>query len=187
MHSFIKTYFIKLDETKIEKEKIISYFTNYQFSFKKVEEDKLTFTKKSNLFEGWKMNPLDWSSEINISIQNSELKIKYIVAGVYVTPIAFTKLYDSFINSFKAYIFDKSSHNLTDEISIQKAKKQLLNYYLILIVGVLLSFTLSMFLDDFLKSRIFQFIALFLMFKLTESILNKYLNNKYSKNSVQII
>lgn len=187
MHSFIKTYVVKHDSSKIEKEKIFLYFLKYNFSIRKSAENQLTFIKKSNLFEGWKMNPLNWSSEINIIIKENEIKMKYIVAGVYVTPVAFTELYDTFIINFKNFVIDNSTFKLDNEIAVKKAKKQLLNYYVVLIVGITTGLILSKFINDFLNSRTFQFLILYLTFRLIETIFNLYLNKKFIKNNVQVI
>ena len=53
------------------KEKLKSYFKSYDFEQIKDENENLIFVKKGSILNGWKFNPLNWETKIEIKLINA--------------------------------------------------------------------------------------------------------------------
>ena len=158
------------------KQKAINYFSEYGFIYTDKGDSHLFFYKKSNFFEGWKMNPLNWESEIELLLDQNTIQITYKIVGLYITPKAFKTLYISFITNFKEYLISNKSYFLENKIQIKQAKQKLGLYYVILLMILLFGIFLSrMFIGGFFGVFLFIGIAYY-----SESVLNNYLEKKFS-------
>lgn len=153
METFKTTRSFKIMPPKIEKEKICNYFEAYGFKTKEKANNHFLFYKKSSLLEGWKMNPLDWESEIELYLEEDQIRLTYIVEGLYITPIPFKSLYTGFLHQFANHIRRNTSHRLENKIAIRKAKRQLLGINLFYLLGMLLAFSIIGILENVFDSK----------------------------------
>ena len=62
------------------KEKLKSYFKFYDFELIKNEKENLLFVKKWSILSGWRINPLNWETKIDIKLtENNRVIINHIV------------------------------------------------------------------------------------------------------------
>ena len=178
MYNFKTKRSFKANSEKITHHKIVRYFKEYGFLIKEKGTNNYLFYKKSTWLEGWKMNPLQWESEIQVFIINDEIQISYNVAGVYVSPYAFKDLYNSFLANFENYIIKNDSFILENKSLVKAAKNQLCMYYGILLIGVWLAYSIAMFFNKFFGSFFFGMLVLYGVCRLFEKLLNYYIENK---------
>lgn len=180
METFKTTSSFKTIASKIEKEKIYSYFEAHGFKTKEKANNHFLFYKKGSLLEGWKMNPLDWESEIELYIEEDQIRLTYVVEGLYITPMPFKALYNGFLDRFANYIRRDSSYHLENKIAVRKAKRQLFGINLFYLLSILLTFTVIGVLEDVFDSKAIRVLLLIGALFLLEKGVNSYLENKYS-------
>lgn len=178
MEIFTTTKKFDVKPEKITHHKIIRYFRDYGFKLKHESENKYLFFKKRTLLEGWKMNPLNWESEVRVEIVEENLKITYKVEGLYITPLAFSRLYHTFLNKFENYIIKNDDYKIDNTTIIKKAKKELYMYYGFMLLTILLGIVLSSFLKNTLESEVLGTLVFISFIALTGKLLNNYLENK---------
>jgi len=180
MEPFKTSRSFKTIPSKIEKEKIYKYFEAYGFKAEQKSNNQFLFYKKGSLLEGWKMNPLNWESEIELFISGDEIRMTYVVEGLYITPIAFKSLYHGFLERFVSNLQHNTSYRLENKIALKKAKQQLLGINLFYLLCILITFTVIGVLEDMFHSKAIGFLLLVGALFFLEKGLNAFLENKYS-------
>ena len=172
------TRFKVFSSTNLE-EKMKNYFSIYNFKSKKNSENEFVFFKKSSFFEGWKFNPLHWESTIKITIKDNKVYLSYFVEGLYITPFAFSKLYNSFIDNFENYIIQNKKFEVENSNEIKLAKTYLIRYYLVILTGILIGVIGAKLSSNYFDTRIIGFLIIISCARMSEVLLNKYLSKKY--------
>jgi hypothetical protein len=154
-------------------EKLTQYFELYNFKINRESSNTYTFSKKSSLLDGWKMNPLDWGSRITIIHGSDTLVITYYVSGnSQITPIAFEKLFSEFINNLNLFINGNQNFTQSNALEIALAKQKLAKYYLKIFLGITFGFIIGFIIENLTGTQYLRTICVFLSFYGTIKLLN---------------
>ena len=107
------------------KEKLKSYFKSYDFEQVKDENENLLFVKKWSILNGWKFNPLNWETKIDIKLsENNKVIINHIVhSNGFLTPNAFKSLFEKFLLNLEQFVEFNIKHKPNNIQEIKLAKE----------------------------------------------------------------
>ena len=161
------------------KEKLKSYFKSYDFEQIKDENENLIFVKKGSILNGWKFNPLNWETKIEIKlIENKKVSIKHIVQNNgFLTPIAFTSLFEKFLLNLEQFVKFNKKHKPKNIHEIKLAKEKVFKYHGILILGVLAGMLLGIIMSNATGIKLLGTVGIIVGAITTEKVMNRYLKN----------
>lgn len=177
MEHYKKTFRFKnghnLDNTKL---KIQNYFKFYNFQILEQEENNFIFFKKFSILSGWKFNPIDWESQVNIQLTENTITIKYVNEGnAQITPFAFNEFFISFFTNLQLYINKSIDFKENNNAIIKKAKQKVVLQFLL--VFVLLGFFYAITHSIFEQSKIIT-IGIIIASLLSLKLVNQYWQSK---------
>lgn len=181
MKTFENTYQIELKSLEDFEQKTLTYFEPYNFITEKKEKNKISLSKKSSVWDGWKMNPFNWESIINIKIKNNSAKLSYKVEGVYLSTAIFSGFYNSFIANYMHYINSGKSVENENAVLIKKAKKQSIIYNIILLILVIVGIIAGNYLATIVKNNLIKFFVIVLFVWGGEQLLTTIVLKKQKK------
>lgn len=137
MHPYKKKFALKIENNNNFRQNLKQYFLFYNFDYSEKEENTILFFKKFSYLSGWRFNPLNWESEIKITILNNTLEIAYINKGnSQITPFAFDGLYNSFFNNLNLFVNKSIDFKEKNKQEIKKAKQKVFLQFLIIIACI---------------------------------------------------
>jgi F0F1-type ATP synthase assembly protein I len=159
------------------KEKLKSYFKSYDFEQVKDEKENLLFVKKWSILNGWKFNPLNWETKINIKLtENNKVIINHIVhSNGFLTPIAFKSLFEKFLSNLEQFVEFNEKHKTKNIQEIKLAKEKVYKYHGILILGILIGLFLGIIMTNITGIKLLGTVGIIVGAITTEKIMNKYL------------
>jgi hypothetical protein len=180
-----KTIFeFNLKDTFALKDKLKLYFEFYDFKLKNDENNNFDFVKKGSMLDGWKINPLNWESKITIKIsENDKVNTSYTaMSNGSISPIAMTPLYENFLSNLERFINYKEDFKDKNEVQIAKARKKVLKYYALVVLGIVLGSFLGAMLSHITEIKLFGYLGIILGALGTMKLINRYtLKNKVQK------
>jgi hypothetical protein len=161
------------------KEKLKSYFKSYHFEQVKDENENLLFVKKWSISNGWKFNPLNWETKIDIKLsENNKVIINHIVhSNGFLTPNAFKSLFEKFLLNLEQFVEFNIKHKPNNIQEIKLAKEKVFKYHGILILGVVVGMFLGIILSTATGIKLLGTLGIIVGAIATEKIMNKYLEN----------
>ena len=161
------------------KEKLKSYFKSYDFEQVKDENENLLFVKKWSISNGWKFNPLNWETKIDIKLsENNKVIINHIVhSNGFLTPNAFKSLFEKFLLNLEQFVEFNIKHKPNNIQEIKLAKEKVFKYHGILILGVVVGMFLGIILSTATGIKLLGTLGIIVGAIATEKIMNKYLEN----------
>lgn len=159
------------------KEKLKSYFKFYDFELIKNEKENLLFVKKWSILSGWRINPLNWETKIDIKLtENNRVIINHIVnSNGFLTPIAFKSLYENFLSNLEQFVELNEKHKAKNIQAVKLAKEKVYKYHGILILGILIGLFLGIIITNVTGIKLFGTVGVIIGTIATEKIMNKYL------------
>lgn len=183
MEVYKKAITIKVENDSDFKRKLKAYFQFYNFQFKDQEENKLVFFKKKSFLSGWKYNPLNWESIVNIKITNNNLEISYINEGnAQITPFAFDELFTSFFHNLELYLNKSIDFKEKNNIEIKKVKKRVIFQFLILLLSIICFGLIGKFFLQKFRIQFFDYFSIAIGGLITLKLINQYWINKMTEN-----
>lgn len=163
------------------RDKMKHYFEAYHFKITKYNIEELVFVKKWSLLAGWRLNPLNWESVVEVTFaENDKVHIHFTaVTNGYITPVAFAALYESYLLNLERYLNENIEFVAKNAISIKKAKVDALKYHGILLAGLLIGAAFGIVVAQATEIKLFGYIGIFLGVIFIERILNNYLEKTY--------
>lgn len=157
--------------------KLKAYFKSYDFELIKDEKKNLIFVKKWSILNGWKFNPLDWESTIDIKLtQNKKVIINYIVhSNGHLTPVAFKSLFEKFLSNLEQYIVFNVNHKIKTNQDVKLAKEKVFKYHGILILGIIVGVFLGIIMSNATGINLLGTAGIIVGAIATQKLLNKYL------------
>ena len=159
------------------KDKIKKYFEVYNFELLKDENNNLVFVKKWSLLNGWRINPLNWETEINIKLseKNKTVINHTVISNGFLTPIAFTSLFKSFLLNLEKFINQNIDFKEKNSPKIKLAKEKVLKYHGLLIIGILLGLVFGIILSNLTGMKLFGTVGIIVGAITSEKFMNQYL------------
>ncbi|WP_292944561.1 hypothetical protein [Olleya sp. UBA1516] len=188
MKEYHNSFEFQINNNAVTKDKLIHYFQNNNLKIIKDETD-LVFEKKGSIFDGWKLNVLNWESNIKVkSVDNHKIVIHHTVKtygfGV-ITPIAFSSIFETYIDNLKQYIINNESFEKKNNELVKLGRIKLLKYIVILILGILAGLYFGTVLKNLTHIKLFGYLGIFCGALITQIVINSYLiKNKNSKHLV---
>lgn len=172
------------DKTQLT-ERIVDYFVKSKFKFVEINKDKLKFIHRSSFFDTWTTNPLEWGSEIIISLNDNELTAVFCVnTQGQMNSIEEENVWNGFIYNFRTFINEKSDFNMVYKKNTATVKKSRLIYVGWTILGVVVGGIMGIFLSNFTGSKL---IGYFIMPAMATLFLNKSLQYRREKCRVTLL
>ncbi len=186
MKEYEKNFEFDIEDNVNLKKKIIKYFTSYNLTKVKDENNTIILEKKWSLFDGWKLNILNWETKIGINLdENKKVKInhKVITNGFgYITPIAFSSLFEKYLINLEKFINQNESFEKKNNELIKSGKIKMFKYFGILIVGISIGFYFGYILKNLTEIKLFGYVGIIIGTLVSEKILNNYL---FKNNTLQ--
>ena len=161
------------------KNNIKAYFNSYNFKLEKEEENHLFYIKKWSFLSGYTLNPLNLKTKIEINItKNQTITINYQVTSNgfgFISPIAFSLFYERFLTNLQHFIISKKKYTINNELLIKSAKKKMLFYIGLLLIGIITCSFIGHTLSDFTGSKLLYYFVFILGIKATTTLINNYL------------
>ena len=179
MKEYIKHFQYEIKNTVNLKTNIKKYFETYNFKLEKEDENQIIFIKKWSFFSGYTLNPFNLKTKIDINIHESKsISINYQVTSDgfgFITPIAFSSFYECFLSNLKLFLSTKKSYVTKNELLIKSAKKKMLFYIGLMLVGTSVSFFLGHRLSNLSGNKLLYYFGFIIGVKITTVLINKYL------------
>ena len=177
MEKYINNFEFTISNNSETKEKLKSYFKSYDFEQVKDENENLLFVKKWSILNGWKFNPLNWETKIDIKLtENNKVIINHIVhSNGFLTPIAFKSLFEKFLLNLEQFVEFNEKHKTKNIQEGKLAKEKVYKYHGILILGILIGLFLGMIMTNVTGIKLFGTVGVIIGAIATEKIMNKYL------------
>jgi hypothetical protein len=125
-------------------ERVIDFFKQFDFKLLENKDDILKFKQNASLLDAWKKNPLNWGSEISVSIIDNK-----VLANFQVDEDAQMKtkeekaVWQAFVDSFENYLTIGKYSKEKIITTITKNRKSKLSYFSWTILGALIGGLLS--------------------------------------------
>ena len=179
MGKYINNFEFTISNNSETKEKLKSYFKSYDFEQVKDENEKLLFVKKWSILNGWKFNPLNWETKIDIKLtENNKVIINHIVhSNGFLTPIAFKSLFEKFLLNLEQFVEFDIKHKPNNIQEIKLAKEKVFKYHGILILGTVVGMFLGIIISNATGIKLLGTVGIIVGTIATEKIMNKYLEN----------
>lgn len=157
-------------------EKIKRYFDFYGFDL--IDDTQFVFVKKWSFWEGWRFNPLDWESRLEININDRSLNIDHLVSSNGIlTPVGFAKFYQSFLLNFEKFINHSKEFTEPNKREINNAKLKVYKYHALLVLGVVLGFFIGNVLGSSAGFKWIGYATMIITVLIMKKVLNYYLLN----------
>lgn len=162
------------------------YFQAYNFKITTENHEQLVFAKKWSILDGWRLNPLNWECVVEVTFLGNDIVCIHhkVFSNGYITPIAFTALYDSFLLNLERYLNEKIDFVATNAAAIKKAKVNVMKYNGILLVGLLIGAAVGIAIAQATQLKLFGYLGIFLGVILIERIMNSYLEKNYGVEGI---
>lgn len=175
MGSYKKEFTFKIvDKNTIEK-KLHHYLNFYGFKILKNDKNQYVYYKKTSFLDGWKLNPLNWGSNVKITVKDNILKILYLNEGnSQITPYAFDDLFKTFFKNLELYLNNSINFQEKNIQAQKKAKLKILILFIIIITLIILCIIIGKFVSQKFS---FEYLDIFLLIVgalLIPKIINKY-------------
>jgi len=183
MTAYSKQLEIKIDNPSTLHQKLKHYLTTYHFLEDSVDDTNFVFYKKGSILDGWKINPLNWQSKLTATLDKDQcLHVHYTVPSHNViNPVVFTALYDGFLTNLEAYIVHDKAVEADNSERISGAKKNMLRYYGIMFVGVIIAFLLGTLVQEMTGNQLYGQLVSIGLALLSVRMLNTVLLHRVSK------
>jgi hypothetical protein len=120
---------IIVTDTSALAERVINFFKQFGFTLADNNNGIFTFKQKSSLLDAWKTNPLNWGSEITVSIiDNKVLAIFHIDTDAQMNTKEEESVWQTFIYNFEQYLTTGNFSNEKLESKILHNKKSRISY-----------------------------------------------------------
>ncbi len=178
MKNYNKHFEFEIKNDLNPKGKIKQYFKTYNFE-QKTDNNHLVFVKKWSLLNGWKFNPLNWETKINVKLtktKNNKAIINHtVISNGFLTPIVFSTLFKSFLLNLEQFVNQHINFKEKNNTQIKLAKKKVFKYYGLLIIGILLGLFTGIILKHFTGIKLFDTVGIIIGAITTKNIMNEYL------------
>jgi hypothetical protein len=165
--------FETIDRSHLD-ERVINYFQDAGFQFDKTDSKKLRFYKNDSIFEAWKVDPLKWKSEINVTIQNNIVFAEFdIETEAQMFTYEEEKVWNEFIDNFQYFI--QQQNIIIKTVKIEQLNKNRKNKFIYLawtIIGAFTGGLIGLLIARYSESKILVyfcipvFATLFLKFRI---------------------
>lgn len=116
--------------------KVINYFKQSGFKVANTSEDKLRFTHSGSVFDNWKINPLQWGSEITIQLEGKKVIANFSVdTDSHMNTAEQTNVWTVFINNFKLFLTHNIDFKTENEKAVALVKSSIADYLGWMILG----------------------------------------------------
>jgi hypothetical protein len=168
------------------RDKMKHYFEAYNFKITKENDEQFVFAKKWSILVGWRLNPLNWESVVEVTFREKDkLHVHHTAAtSGYITPVAFATLYESYLLNLERYLNENIDFVGTNAAAINKAKVDVMKYHGILLVGLLIGSAVGIAVAQATEIKLLGYLGIFLGVILTERIMNNYLEKTYKDNGL---
>ena len=178
MKTYTQIYTFKIDHPARFKEKLNQYLAAYNFELQSDSADRIIYIKKGSFFDGWKLNPLNRKSTIEIDLtQNKKVSIQFEIDGIYITPIVFATLFDAFFYNLEQFVNYNSDFKEINHHEIVKAKKKMLTYLGVILLGAVIGLLIGIAISKAIGLKLFEYAGIIFGVMATEKFLNEKLNN----------
>lgn len=162
---------------------VINFFESYEFQLIETKVDILKFRQNSSLLDGWKSNPIKWSSEVSIALSDKTIVAEFIVdTDAQMNTREEKKVWQTFIENFKIYVERGETQNSKLASTISESKESRLNYFGWAFFGTLTSGLLFLIFTKLTKSS--SSLNLLLIPIMTTIFLSWRIKYKRTKNAI---
>lgn len=135
-------------------EKIMGFFRQFDFTLIEHKDNHLMFRHSSTLLDAWKTNPLNWGSEISVSISDRTIFADFNVnTDAQMNTKEEEKVWQTFIDHFQACLTNQTVPNSTLNSSITENKKSRISYIGWAFLGALTGGFLSLIYNQITNSN----------------------------------
>lgn len=164
-------------------ERVIHFFTQSGFKLVDSNKDNFKFIHSSSILETWTCNPLEWGSEITVSIKGKEVIADfYIDTDSQMNTVEEEKVWNNFIANFKSYLTENQAFQEVNKKIITQVKRSRLNYLSWAVIGTLVGGLVGVFFSNLTGYKILGYITIPIMATL---FLKYRINYKKEKNALQ--
>lgn len=179
MKPYKKKITVKVETNNNLKHKLKQYFKFYGFDFSENDQNSFVFFKKFSFLDGWKYNPLNWESKVDIKLSKNTLEINYINEGnSHITPYAFNDLFISFFNNLESYLNTSTDFKEKNKTEIKKAKKKILFQFLIIIISVICFALIGRLILEKFRIQFFDIFGVIIVGLISLKLINQFWINK---------
>jgi hypothetical protein len=126
-------------------ERVINFFKQFGFTLADNNNGILTFKQKSSLLDAWKTNPLNWGSEIIVTIiENKVLASFHVDTDAQMNTKEEESVWQTFIYNFEQYLTTGNFSNEKLESIIIQNKKSRISYVRWAIFGAVIGGLVSL-------------------------------------------
>jgi len=120
---------IIVTDTSVLPERIADYFNQFGFIITDNNNDILKFKQNSSLLDAWKANPLNWGSEILVTINDNKVLANFTIdSDAQMKTYEEESVWQTFIENFENYLTDGTSSTEKLQSRILDNKKSRLSY-----------------------------------------------------------
>ena len=136
---------IIVTDTSVLAERVINFFKQFGFTLADNNNGILTFKQKSSLLDAWKTNPLNWGSEIIVTIiENKVLASFHVDTDAQMNTKEEESVWQTFIYNFEQYLTTGNFSNEKLESIIIQNKKSRISYVRWAIFGAVIGGLVSL-------------------------------------------
>lgn len=181
--SYKTTFEFSVENIPDLENKLRTYFEYYDFKFSEEgESGKYYFYKKGTILDGWKFNPLNWESDINVEITEAKKTvIHYEVKGNgQISAAAFHFMFEDFLKNFEQYVIEGADFKQRNAQQVKIARKKLGKYFAFVISGTILGFLVGFIFTKLTGNRIFGTAGIILGTLISRNLLNRKLKKNFT-------
>jgi hypothetical protein len=156
---------IIVTDTSVLAERVINFFKQFGFTLAANNNGIFTFKQKSSLLDAWKTNPLNWGSEILVTINDNKVLANFTIdTDAQMKTYEEESVWQAFIENFENYLTDGTSSTEKLQSRILDNKKSRLSYVSWAIFGAVIGGLVSFWYKNWVggnSSISFVFIPVF--------------------------
>jgi hypothetical protein len=120
---------IIVTDTSALAERVINFFKQFGFTLADNNNGIFKFKQKSSLLDAWKTNPLNWGSEILVTINDNKVLANFTIdSDAQMKTYEEESVWQAFIENFENYLTDGTSSTEKLQSTILDNKKSRLSY-----------------------------------------------------------
>jgi hypothetical protein len=101
---------IIVTDTSALAERVINFFKQFGFTLADNNNGIFKFKQKSSLLDAWKTNPLNWGSEILVTINDNKVLANFTIdSDAQMKTYEEESVWQAFIENFENYLTDGTS------------------------------------------------------------------------------